>query len=151
TTYALNRALPDSAMAEFTKTSQAAAAIVDAKASGYNIIGDPRPAVTAYVAQRKLNEGTYPSLAALIRDVTNGVQRYGSLRKIPAEAVANTRNDMYLVSEALRYLAKDKENDLTPAEITTLNEYKKSLDSATRFIPLWVKIAVAIALGLGTM
>ena len=29
--------------------------------------------------------------------------------------------------------------------------YKASLDSATRFIPTWVKIAVAFALGLGTM
>ena len=151
TTYALNRALPERAMAEFARTSHAAAAIVDAKASGYNIIGDPRPAVTAYVAQHKLNEGTYPSLAVLIRDVTTAVERYGSLGKIPAEAVGNTRNDMYLVSEALRYLAKDKENDLNPTEVASLDAYKKSLDGATRFIPLWVKISVAIALGLGTM
>jgi PiT family inorganic phosphate transporter len=151
TTYALNRALPERAMAEFAKTSRAAAAIVEAKASGYDILGNPRPAVTAYVAQHKLNEGTYPSLAVLIREVTTEVERYGSLGKIPAEAVGNTRNDMYLVSEALRYLAKDKENDLTPAEVATLNDYKKSLDGATRFIPLWVKISVAIALGLGTM
>ena len=32
-----------------------------------------------------------------------------------------------------------------------LNAYKSSLDAATKFIPTWVKIAVAIALGLGTM
>jgi len=32
-----------------------------------------------------------------------------------------------------------------------LNNYKRSLDDATKFIPFWVKIAVAIALGLGTM
>ncbi|MFU0448713.1 inorganic phosphate transporter, partial [Pseudocitrobacter faecalis] len=29
--------------------------------------------------------------------------------------------------------------------------YKGSLDAATKFIPSWVKFAVAIALGLGTM
>ena len=29
--------------------------------------------------------------------------------------------------------------------------YKGSLDNATKFIPFWVKLAVAIALGLGTM
>ncbi len=29
--------------------------------------------------------------------------------------------------------------------------YKKKLDLATKFIPTWVKVAVAIALGLGTM
>ena len=34
-------------------------------------------------------------------------------------------------------------------EIKTLNAYKASLDRATKFIPTWVKVAVAIALGLG--
>jgi PiT family inorganic phosphate transporter len=46
---------------------------------------------------------------------------------------------------------KDKESDLDKQDVVTLNAYKKSLDGATKFIPLWVKIAVAVALGLGTM
>ena len=58
---------------------------------------------------------------------------------------------MYLASEAIRFLMKDKENDLSKDEVAKLAAYKKSLDGATRFIPLWVKVAVAIALGLGTM
>jgi PiT family inorganic phosphate transporter len=58
---------------------------------------------------------------------------------------------MYLTSEAIRFLMKDKESDLSKEEVDTLKAYKSSLDSATKFIPLWVKIAVAIALGLGTM
>jgi len=115
------------------------------------IIGDPRPAVSQYVALRRINEGTYPSLAVLIRDVGDQVLKYGSLSRVPAEAVGNTRNDMYLTSEAIRFLMKDKENDLNKEEIATLNAYKSSLDKATKFIPSWVKIAVAIALGLGTM
>ena len=32
-----------------------------------------------------------------------------------------------------------------------LTNYKKHIDKATKFIPTWVKVAVAIALGLGTM
>src|SRR5262249_37315616 len=63
----------------------------------------------------------------------------------------NTRNDMYLASEAIRNLMKDKESSLDERQIATLNAYKGALDSATKFIPAWVKIAVAIALGLGTM
>jgi len=74
-----------------------------------------------------------------------------ALAKIPAEAVGNTRNDMYLASEALRFLMKDKESDLSAGDVATLNAYKGSLDNATKFIPTWVKVAVAIALGLGTM
>src|SRR5437867_12428257 len=58
---------------------------------------------------------------------------------------------MYLASEALRYLMKDKDNELSKGDVATLNAYKQSLDGATKFIPTWVKIAVAIALGLGTM
>ena len=151
TAYALNRALPESQVAQFQKTSEAASKVVAAKGAGYNIIGDPRPAVTQYVATRKISEGTYPSLAVLVKDVGDQVQKYGSLNKVPAEAVGNTRNDMYLTSEAIRFLMKDKENSLSKEEVATLNSYKGSLDSATKFIPTWVKIAVAIALGLGTM
>ena len=151
TAYALNRTLPEAQIAKFQETSQAASKVIAAKAAGHNVIGDPRPAVTLYVAQRKINEGTYPSLAMLVKDVGDQVRTYGSLNKVPAEAVGNTRNDMYLTSEAIRFLMKDKENDLNKEEIAMLNAYKASLDSATKFIPNWVKIAVAIALGLGTM
>ena len=151
TAYALNRALPESQVAQFQKISEAASKVVAAKGAGHSIIGDPSPAVTQYVAERKISEGTYPSLAVLVKDVGEQVQKYGSLNKVPAEAVGNTRNDMYLTSEAIRFLMKDKESDLSKEDVDTLKAYKGSLDSATKFIPLWVKIAVAIALGLGTM
>ena len=151
TTYALNKAMPASQVADFSKNSAAASQIVDAKGAGYSIIGNPGSAVTLYVAQHQINEGTYPALAALIRDIDEQVKRYGSLANVPPDAVGNTRNDMYLTSEALRILAKDKESELSPAEIGTLNAYKKSLDNSTKFIPSWVKVAVALALGLGTM
>ena len=151
TAYALNRALPESAVIEFQQTAQAAAKVVESKAAGYTVLGNPRPAVTAYVAQHQINEGTYPSLAVLLRDISKQVSDYGSVSKIPAEVVGNTRNDMYLTSEAIRFLMKDKEADLSKEDVAALNAYKGSIDKSTKFIPTWVKIAVAIALGLGTM
>jgi inorganic phosphate transporter, PiT family len=151
TAYALNRALPQSQIEAFTKNSDAASKVIAGKAGGHQIMGDPRPAVTNYVAQHTINEGTYPSLAALVTDISKQVNEYGSLAKVPSELVGNTRNDMYLVSEAIRFLSKDKEAELNGDEVKTLNAYKGSLDGATKFIPTWVKIAVAIALGLGTM
>ena len=151
TTYALNRAMPASQIEKFVANSQAASAIIGAKAAGYNVLGNPRPAVTAYVAQHQINEGTFPSLAALVNDIAKQVTQYGSIAKMPVDQVGNTRNDMYLVSEAIRFLVKDKESDLNAQDVVALNAYKGSLDSATKFIPLWVKIVVAIALGLGTM
>src|SRR5882724_1084866 len=50
TTYALNRSLPESQMEVFSKNSAAAAQVVEAKAAGYSVLGNPRPAVTLYVA-----------------------------------------------------------------------------------------------------
>jgi PiT family inorganic phosphate transporter len=151
TAYALNRALPESQTATFISASDAASKIVAAHGAGYAIIGDPRPAVTDYVHAHKISEGTYPSLVVLMKQISDEVQQYGALGKAPFDKVQNMRNDMYLTSEAVRVLAKDKESELKPEEVSTLNAYKKQLDLSTKFIPTWVKILVAIALGLGTM
>lgn len=151
TSYALNRALPASHIAAFTSASEAASKVVEGRAAGYRVLGDPRPAVTQYISRHELNEGTFPSLAVLMRDIAKEIETYGSISKIPFAAVGNTRNDIYLVSEALRFLVKDKEADLTDNDRKILKNYKDQIDQATKFIPTWVKIAVAIALGLGTM
>src|ERR1700744_4730932 len=151
TAYALNRSMPDSQVAVFQQASEAASKVIAAKGAGHSIIGDPRPAVTPYVSQHRMTEGTFPSLAALVKDIGDQVQRYGSPLNASAGVVGNTRNDMYLTSEAIRFLMKDKESDLNKDDIAVLNTYKGTLDAATKFIPNWVKIAVALALGLGTM
>ena len=72
-----------------------------------------------YVAHHKISEGTYPSLAVLIQDIDKQVKEYGSIAKIPAAAVGNTRNDMYLADEALRNLMKDKDSELSKEEVAT--------------------------------
>ncbi|MGD9539552.1 inorganic phosphate transporter [Methylocystis sp.] len=151
TAYALNRALPASHIAAFASASEAASTIVEGKAEGYQVIGDPRPAVMQYISRHELNEGTYPSLAVLMRDIAKEIETYGSIAKIPFAAVGNTRNDIYLVSEALRSIVKDRDAELTDGDKQVLKNYKDEIDQATKFIPTWVKIAVAIALGLGTM
>jgi PiT family inorganic phosphate transporter len=151
TAYALNRALPESQIVQFTENSTAASMVIEAKPAGHNVAGNPRPAVTKYVAERQITDETLPALATLVQDVNKQVTQYGSLAKFPADVVGNTRNDMYLVSETIRFLMKDSKNGLNADEAATLNKYKGSLDAATKFIPTWVKIVVAIALGLGTM
>jgi PiT family inorganic phosphate transporter len=154
TAYALNRSLPESHVAMFTQTSSDALKIVQAKAAGFQEIGtpDPRANLTNFVRDKStFTDGTYLSLARLIGIIANDVKAYGSLAKYPAEAVGNTRNDMYLVSAALKLLPKVQEAELSKAEAATLGKYKKALDDSTQFIPTWVKICIAIALGLGTM
>jgi inorganic phosphate transporter, PiT family len=156
TSYALNRALPASHIEAFSKASAAATKVVESKEAGHQMLGDPRKAVSNYVtfhgdANFKPAEGTYVALAKLMHEIDAQVKTYGSISKIPLAVVGNTRNDIYLASEALRFLAKDKDAQLTDADKKVLKDYKEQIDQATKFIPTWVKIAVAIALGLGTM
>jgi inorganic phosphate transporter, PiT family len=58
---------------------------------------------------------------------------------------------MYLASETLRVGAKYKIPAFTGEGAATFAAYRGQLDNATKFIPTWVKVAVALALGLGTM
>jgi PiT family inorganic phosphate transporter len=151
TAYALNRAPAEGHAAAFISAAHSASKIVDAHASGYNITGDPRPIVTDYVHDHKIVEATYPALSVLTKEISQSVEQYGSIAKTPLDKVENLRNDMYLASEGFRVLAKDKESELSADDKAQIGAFKKELDGATKFIPLWVKICVAIALGLGTM
>jgi len=151
TAYALNRAVPESHTPAFVASAEAAAKVIAAHAAGFNTLGDPRPAVTGYVHSHANPDAAYPALAVLTKQIGDEVQNYGALAKTPLDKVQNIRNDMYLTSEAIRVLGKDKESELSAEEKATLAAFKKDLDGSTKFIPTWVKICVAIALGLGTM
>lgn len=98
-----------------------------------------------------MTEGTYPALSSLMQEISKQIKDYDKISEIPFAAVGNTRNDIYLASEAIRFLEKDKNSNLTNSDKKILRDYKSAIDKATKFIPTWVKIAVAIALGLGTM
>ena len=151
TAYALNKTPSANQMPAFLANSSAAAEIIDKRTHGRQVGGDPRPLVSTAIALHEIDNNTLPAVGELIRLISQKVGQFGSISKVPATAVGNVRNDMYLASEALRWLLKDNKLNLTPEEMSAFKAYKESLDNATRFIPLWVKVAVAIALGLGTM
>ncbi|KFD29421.1 nuclease PIN [Sphingobium yanoikuyae] len=151
TAYALNRAVPARYTTEFHANSIAATAALGQHASAMMQPAEARAQVTRYIADKRFADTTKPALSVLIADVDRQVMNYGSLAQVPAAAVSNIRNDMYLASEAIKRLGKEKDAGLSEAKMTALTTYKGSLDAGTRFIPTWVKIAVAFALGLGTM
>ncbi|MCU1733385.1 MULTISPECIES: inorganic phosphate transporter [unclassified Pseudomonas] len=148
--YALNRTMPESqaiqfaAVAEVTQQALQRSAPLPAPA-------DPRPVLETYVRTKQVTPELVPALAVLSGQIGAQVKGYGSLSRVPAEAMANVRNDMYLASEAIRLMDKDKVGGFDADTSAKLQAFKKQIDDATRFIPLWVKVAVAIALGLGTM
>ena len=152
TAYALNRAVPAQYVAEFHQHSETVTQrLASLGASVAAVEGDPRAAVTRYIADKQLDAQTVPALSALVTDIDGQVREYGTLARVPADQSRNMRNDMYLAAEAVKRLGKEKTLTFAEGDSKALDTYKASLDKATRFIPTWVKVAVAFALGLGTM
>ena len=148
--YALNRAMPVDQVTQFAAVAHVTHESL-IKANPAPAPADPRQAISDYVRTKTLAPNVVPSLAALAGSIGNQVKEYGALSKVPIEAVSNVRNDMYLVSEAIRFLDKNPDAKFDSDTKSNLKAFKKQIDDATKFIPLWVKVAVAIALGLGTM
>jgi PiT family inorganic phosphate transporter len=151
--YALNRAMPAGQTAQFATIAHVAQASLEHTASGAAgaTPADARAALSRYVRTKVIEPATLPALAAIAGSIGAQVQQHDTLAKVPAAAVANVRNDMYLASETIRLVDKDAHITLDAETHTRLMAFKKQIDAATKFIPLWVKVAVAIALGLGTM
>jgi len=152
TAYALNRAVPDSYMPQFHQRADAVVAAL-APRGAFKAEGTitAEAELQSYISGQTLQTDTLPALASLATDIDTEVSRYGSLQAVPAAATKNVRNAMYLASEAIKTLQKDEGVSLTASETAALSDFKASLDAGTRFIPTWVKVAVAFALGLGTM
>jgi PiT family inorganic phosphate transporter len=86
-----------------------------------------------------------------VEDVNHEVALYKVFKSVPAQDQTNVRNDMYVASEAIRLMQKNGNPSFNQAENAVLKNYKSKLDKSTKYIPDWVKVAVALALGLGTM
>ena len=91
------------------------------------------------------------AVQALADTIAAQVSQTGSMASVPQNEVDNVRNNMYLVSETIRLLKKNGQPAISKSDQAVIDNYKQQLDHATKFIPTWVKVAVAIALGLGTM
>ena len=91
------------------------------------------------------------ALRQYINDVGNEVRGFRMLKNVPNNRMSNLRNEMYVISEAIRLIEKSGKTEFDADDRKILANYKKHIDLATKFIPSWVKVAVAIALGLGTM
>jgi PiT family inorganic phosphate transporter len=151
TAYALNHAITHKQSDDFVAVSQQAGNTLSKYVSPNAVIADDREEVTDYVRTREFTPNTMLALRQLVTDIGNETVLFGELAKVPNDRVRNFRNDMYLVSEALRLMKKTKQPAMGAADWEVLDNYKKHVDGATRFIPGWVKVAVAMALGLGTM
>jgi len=152
TAYALNHAVTGNDVVQFIAASETAGKILDAHVDKTGILGaDARTEVTDYIRSKQLQPDTVLALRELVEDTSHEVALYKELKAVPAKDQTNVRNDMYVASEAIRLMQKSGKPAFTPAETAGLTAYKGKVDKATKFIPTWVKVAVALALGMGTM
>ena len=160
TAYALNHAVTAQDMQEFIAASEQTGHILDRHVDKAGILGeDARTEVTDYIRTKQLQPDTILALRELVEDLNHEVALYKVFKSVPAPDQANVRNDMYVAGEAIRLMQKNDANLVNEkkqpvfdkAESAALGNYKSKVDKATRFIPDWVKVAVALALGLGTM
>jgi PiT family inorganic phosphate transporter len=152
TAYALNHAVTGKDVQQFIAASETAGTILDKHVDKTGILGaDARTEVTDYIRTKQLQPDTVLALRELVEDLNHEVTLYKEFKSVPPSQQTNVRNDMYVASEAIRLMEKYKNPAFTPEETTALSAYKTQVDKATKFIPTWVKVAVALALGMGTM
>jgi inorganic phosphate transporter, PiT family len=98
----------------------------------------------------KQSPKTLPALAAINEDISAKLESAKTFSDLPQGDRRILRTDFYLVGEGIGKL--DKSHAFSDAaDEKVCMSYKGSADRLTKYIPIWVKISVAVALGLGTM
>jgi PiT family inorganic phosphate transporter len=151
TAYALNHNTSPAEVQSFIAASMQAGQILDRHVPTGTPDPDARTEVTDYIQSKQLQPGTLLALSQLVSELNREVSAYNSISSIPAQQQTTIRNDMYLTGRALKIMDPSHNPAFTAQESAALKIYQGKLDKATRFIPIWVKVAVALALGLGTM
>lgn len=152
--YALNLSSDHHAVQHIVATAQAVQPMLNQQAK------DPDPPLTAEMASTvlgdflktsgKLTDSTYTALATVDADVLTRLSGVDNFSQLPREDRKAMRTSFYLMSGSIDKLNKMKAIPDTALK-RNLVDLRSALEHATKFIPTWVKVAVAIALGLGTM
>ena len=150
TAYALNHTVDRGSVTTFAAVSTQVAGALQKYEEPGATVGDPGPELEQFVSDHKYSPSTTVALQQMINDIRNEAVNYGSLGNVPAEMQANVRNQMYLVSETFRLVPKYGPK-IQADDAKIIANYKGFLDKSTKYIPTWVKVAVALSLGLGTM
>jgi inorganic phosphate transporter, PiT family len=151
TAYAVNHAVTYQQAADFIAVSTQAADALGHYISPAAVVGDSRDELTDYIRTKEFTPNTMLALRGVINGIGTEMAQYKQLKLVPQDKVRNFRNDMYVVSEALRLMKKTGVPKFSGEDAAILGNYKQHIDNATKFIPTWVKVAVALALGLGAM
>jgi len=130
TAYALNHAVTKKQSVDFIAVSEQAANTLNKYVSPNAVIADARDEVTTYVRTNEFTPNTMLALRQLVSDIGNETVLFGELAKVPNDRVRNFRNDMYLVSEALRLMQKTHQPEIAASDWLVLSTTRST--STTR-------------------
>jgi len=112
---------------------------------------DPVAEVSAYLkVGSKSPAAPFGALTELNQSISAKLGQVKSFSDLSEADRRSMRTDLFLVDEGLAKVIKTHPM-MDPETVTLYTDYKGHLDKLTKYIPAWVKIAVALALGLGTM
>jgi PiT family inorganic phosphate transporter len=152
TAYALNHTVSAKEVQTFAAVSTQTAGALNNYIDPASTVGDTGAELDNFLSTKKYQPSVMLALQQEVNDIRNEAVGYGSLGSVPAAMQANVRNQMYLTSATLALLPKTAGSPkISAADAAVFKNYKGFLDKSTKFIPTWVKVAVALALGLGTM
>jgi len=150
TAYALNNAVDKGSLQPFAQVSTQVATDLQQYVPPNVVVTQSAPVLERFLADHQYRPETAAALQEMVLTIRNEAIGYGSLGNVPPDMHANVRNQMYLVSETFRLLPAVGPK-MSASDTAAIAKYKGFLDKSTKYIPSWVKVAVALALGLGTM
>ena len=108
--------------------------------------------LTAYIKPTAgaATDKTFAAVVTSTQDILTKLGTVTDFNSLPRETRLTVRTDIYLVDGALEKFGK-KKLITDPAGAKVIKSTKGDLDKIVKYIPIGVKIAVAIALGFGTM
>ncbi|CAK7192587.1 Low-affinity inorganic phosphate transporter 1 [Commensalibacter sp. Nvir] len=112
-------------------------------------LNQSRIILTQTIQKNHLLKDTVPAMRTVLKAVEKDLEHKSTFKEIPLANQTNLRNNLYLLNQNLAHFARIE--TLSKEESETLNDFEKDIVNAIQFIPPWVKVVVAIALGLGTM
>jgi PiT family inorganic phosphate transporter len=112
---------------------------------------DATDELSAYLkTSGKASDKTWAAMAGRNQEVAIELDGKANFDDLTLDQRKGFRSDIYLLGETIAKL--NKQHKITdPVEAKALSTYQKSLQQETKYIPTWVKVAVALALGFGTM
>lgn len=151
-TYALKMSTDHATVMNVAESAKSLSAVFEKSGGGLAVSNDQADdALTDYIkASGKLSPTVFAALSDQCADLSQKLGGTNSFENLPVAERGEVRSDLYLISKAIAKLQKAG-HPLSDPDLAKARELQKHGEQLTNFIPDWVKYAVALSLGLGTM